>query len=61
MIIGIILVTFSQVTFIGYSLYQWGALDISLGTSLWNAFILWGKMVGGGIVSVISALFFPEK
>lgn len=53
--------TLAQISAIGYALYLWGAMDNAFGTSLWLAFLLWLKMVIGGVAMAILAMLMPEK
>ena len=56
--IGIALMAFGTITSIGYFLYNWGALDLALGLSAWNAFVLWVQMIGGGFILFVLSIVF---
>ena len=56
--IGIALMAFGTITSIGYFLYNWGALDLALGLSAWNAFVLWIQMIGGGLILFVLSIVF---
>lgn len=50
--IGILLIGLAQISAIGETIYRWGALDIALGASIWEAFKTWMIMVVTGLVSL---------
>ena len=54
--IGAFTVGLATVSGIGYFLYLWGSLSGALGASMWAAFLLWIKMVVGGLIIAIGGL-----
>lgn len=56
MVIGYLLIVFSIVSGIGYTLYNWGSVGLELGPSAWQGFLLVLKMVGGGFVLFLVGL-----
>lgn len=50
LVIAIAFLALAQLTAIGEALYRWGAMEMDLGASLWEAFKTWLCMVGSGIV-----------
>ena len=56
-IIGLIVIGLANVVGIGYGLYLWGAVGTPLSASVWSAFLLWIKMILGGLVLFIISVF----
>lgn len=52
-VIGIILMTLAQAAAIGHGLYLWGAEEMALGHSAWEAFKVWGAMMIVGVVTFL--------
>ena len=50
--IGIACLGLATISGIGYGLYNWGSEDLELGKSAWLGFVLFMKMIGGGIASL---------
>jgi len=51
--IGYVLAAIGAISGFGYTLYNWGSVGMELGPSAWAGFILFAKMVLGGIVTVM--------
>jgi hypothetical protein len=58
-ILGWALLVGANITAIGVGLYDW-AFNTTLALAAWGAFVLWLKMLGGGIVSLIVGLVLGE-
>lgn len=54
---GYILLVFSNVIGIGYFLYNWGALDITIGLAAWETFKVWSAMIIVGLVSLFVGIY----
>ncbi len=65
LVIGILAMSFSTVISIGYGLYLWGGLGGILSSSIWTAFLLWLKILGGGFLSILIGILLggyePKK
>ena len=60
--LAILFFVVAQVVSIGYFLYNWGALDTSIGVAAGAAFVVWMKMVGTAIVlATINAVAKPNN
>jgi len=58
-IIGFFLMAFANLVAIGTCLYEW-AFNVDLAHAAWGSFVLWMKMMGGGVVSLIVGLVLGE-
>ena len=50
MIISISIAVLANIVGIGYGLYLWGSVGLPFGAAVWQAFVLWIAMLGGGAV-----------
>jgi len=53
MVVGYALIALATISGIGYGLYNWGSVGLELGASAWLGFVLFAKMFGGGLVSLL--------
>jgi hypothetical protein len=58
--ISLLAVGLGLITAIGTFLYSWGNLGEPIGASAWEGFIIWLKMLGGGLVGAFIGLFLIE-
>jgi hypothetical protein len=49
-----ILLGFGTVISIGYGLYSWAVVDVAFKVALWSAFVMWIKLIGAGLVSLVA-------
>jgi len=52
-VIGYLSMTLAVVSGIGYSLYLLGVVELTFGAAAWAGFLLWVKMMLGGLVSLV--------
>lgn len=60
LIISVALLFLANISGIGYFLYLWGACNLAIGASAWSAFLLWIKMLAGGVVGFVLAFLVKE-
>lgn len=53
MVIGWLCVALAFVSGLGVGIYSLGVLNLAFGASAWAGFVVWLKMIVGGIVSLI--------
>ena len=58
-IIGFLAIIAANLTALGVGLYDW-AFNTTLALAAWGAFVLWLKMMGGGIAAVIVGAILGE-
>ena len=58
-ILGWALLVAANITAIGVGLYDW-AFNTTLALAAWGAFVLWLKMLGGGLVSLFIGMILGE-
>ena len=52
-VIGYLSMTLAVISGIGYSLYLLGVVELTFGAAAWAGFLLWVKMMLGGLVSLV--------
>ena len=52
-VIGYLCLALATISGIGYGLYLLGAVGMAFGPAAWQGFLLFIKMFGGGLVSLI--------
>jgi len=60
MVLGYVMLALATISGIGYGLYNWGSVGLELGASAWLGFVLFGKMLGGGLVLLITGIFLSQ-
>jgi hypothetical protein len=58
-IIGFVSMIAANLTAIGIGLYDW-AFNTTLALAAWGAFVLWLKMMGGGILAIAIGAILGE-
>lgn len=58
-IIGFFLIIAANITALGSGLYDW-AFNADLAMAAWGAFVLWLKMIGTGVGSLIIGMVLGE-
>lgn len=58
-IIGFVSMIAANLTAIGIGLYDW-AFNTTLALAAWGAFVLWLKMMGGGILAIVIGAILGE-
>lgn len=56
MFMGIGMIILAQIGGVGYGLYLWGSVGLELGAAAWSGFVLWMKMIGTGILSILASV-----
>lgn len=58
--VGLLILALSTVGSIGYGLWLWGGLGGVLSTSAWAGFVLWMKMIIGGLLMLFIGIGMSE-
>lgn len=58
-IIGFLAIIAANLTALGVGLYDW-AFNTTLALAAWGAFVLWLKMMGGGILAIAIGAILGE-
>ncbi len=52
-VIGQLIMGLAVISGVGYGLYLWGAQSMELGPSAWEGFVVFLKLIGGGLVTAL--------
>lgn len=58
-IVGFFLLLFANLAALGTGLYDW-AFNMDLAMAAWGAFVLWMKMIGAGLCSLIIGMILGD-
>ncbi len=53
-LVGYVAMALATVSGLGYGLYLMGVAGLTFGPAAWSGFVLFAKMLGGGLLSLIA-------
>lgn len=60
-VIGYLCMALTTISGVGYGLYLLGAVGLAFGPAAWSGFVLFLKMFGGGLVSLLVGSIMAVK